>query len=108
MGMDRWKLTISWVPDDKDADAETYPAPDYWRASLHFNLDNLTTTRKVREAVIHELIHALLGPYSKAAEVFADDKKDILRMLEDQFCTAIEKWPMWLEGNEKAEDWGEG
>ena len=95
MGLNHWEITVSFTCTD-DAFAKCVPEPQYWRADISFNLDKCKGDREIiRKCIVHEMIHAVLSPYTMAAQHFAGPLVAILDELEESVVTQIENWPLW-------------
>ena len=94
MGLDHWEISVTFN-SSKDAFAECTPEPEYWRADIAFNLDKCKDMFTVRRCIVHEMMHAVLSPYTKAAQHFAGSLAVILDELEESVVTHVENWPLW-------------
>ena len=95
MGLNHWEISVSFSCS-KDAYAECIPEPQYWRANISFNLDKCKGDKDIiRKAIIHEMVHCVISPYTLAASVFAGSASEVLTDLEEAVVTHIENWPLW-------------
>lgn len=98
MGLSHWEITVSFNPSsgpDEDVFAKCVPEPQYWRADISFNLDRCKNKEVVQKCIVHEMMHAVLSPYTTVAAHFAGSLAPVLENLEETVVTQIENWPFW-------------
>jgi hypothetical protein len=84
------------MEDSEDGEAEVSASPEYFTAEIHFNLDKLKTKKSAHAAIVHELLHVVLSPYTQVAKnlVIKKDRK-LLNFTEERLVSVIEKWKLW-------------
>jgi hypothetical protein len=95
VGLRGWRISVSFAPEDQGDMGGATCSPEYYRATLTFNLDQLPNLREAEATVIHELMHVVLSPYTEMVHSMFKDHVAPLTLLEETLVTSIEKWPLW-------------
>lgn len=100
-GLSQWRIKVTFNVDDTDSYAECHTSPEYFMATISFNVDRLgkQNRKTLQHTVVHELLHVLLSPYTQLAKKLAVDKthRRALEFQEETMVSLLEKAPLWKE-----------
>lgn len=95
VGLKSWKIHISFAPGDAADMGGATSSPEYHKATLTFNLDQIPSLREAEATVIHELMHVVISPYTEMIHAMFKEHVEPLTLLEETLVTNMEKWPLW-------------
>lgn len=98
LGLNFWEIKVGWTVESDDAYADCNAEPEYYKASIGFNLEKLkgSTPKQLRRIVFHELMHVVLSPYANiAALVGGETGGKVLEKLEERLIEDITMNMKW-------------
>jgi hypothetical protein len=96
LGLSKWTVKIKYAGVEESDEAEVESDPDYYKATVRINLDEVTTKKALTRTIIHELIHTVLSPYTQMSrELVPRRQRKMLKRLEERLVSDIERWPLW-------------
>ena len=97
MGLDRWRITLTYSVSDLDAYASIICAYEYMKADLAVNLEMLDSHDRMNRTIVHELAHCLLAPVCDVIQHYITDSGPKMTLLcqQEYVATSIEQFPIW-------------
>lgn len=96
MGLQRWTITVRFAGVDTGDEAEVETDPDYYKATIRVNLDAVKSRKALRLAIVHEMLHIVLSPYTQySRELVGKRKRKLLKRLEERLVSRMERWRIW-------------
>lgn len=94
MGLDHYDIEVSWLESSENL-AGTRSAPEYQKATISFNLDDLGL-KSYKRKVVHEMFHVWISAMTQSVDCVLDKRqKKLYAHMEETMATAFEKWPVW-------------